>query len=82
MRHQLVTLLALPWTSLAPGLCDSICAMDCEALEDEVVYRGLSGDVRLALLDVEILMGDGVEVALLRKTRAGGNWLTGGIMVV
>jgi hypothetical protein len=56
--------------------------MDCEALEDEVVYRGLSGDARLALLDVEILMGDGVEVALLRKTRAGGNWLTGGIVVV
>ncbi|KAH8639430.1 hypothetical protein IG631_07200 [Alternaria alternata] len=56
--------------------------MDCEAFEEEVVYRGLNGDVRLALLDVEMVMGDGVDAAFLRKTRAGGNWLTGGIVVV
>jgi hypothetical protein len=47
------------------------------------VYLGLSGDVRLALREVEMVMGDGVEeAAFLRKTRAGGNWLTGGIVVM
>ena len=84
MHHQFVTLLALPSVSLAPGPCDSIWAMDCDAFDDdEVVYLGLSGDVRLALREVEMVMGDGVEeAAFLRKTRAGGNWLTGGIVVM
>jgi len=81
---QFVTRLAPPSISLAPGLCDNICAMDCDAFDaDEIAYLGLSGDVRLARRDVEMLMDDGDdEVAFLRKTRAGGNWLTGGIVIV
>jgi hypothetical protein len=84
MHHQFVTFLAPPSISLAPGLCcDMICAMDCEAFDaEDVAYLGLSGDARLARRDVEMVMGDGdEEVAFLRKTRAGGNWLTGGIVI-
>jgi hypothetical protein len=49
-----------------------------------VVYLGLSGggDAKDALLDVEMLSCEDVddEAAFLRKTRAGGNWLIGGIV--
>jgi hypothetical protein len=52
--------------------------------EEVVVYLGLSGggDVKDARLEVEMLSCDCVdeEAAFLRKTRAGGNWLTGGIV--
>jgi hypothetical protein len=44
------------------------------------VNLGLSGDVRVDLR-VVVLIGDGEEVVtFLRKIRAGGNWLIGGIV--
>jgi hypothetical protein len=51
-------------------------------VDDVAVYLGLSGEVKDALLDAEMLICEGVveEAAFLRKTRAGGNWLTGGIV--
>lgn len=47
--------------------------------DDEFVKRGLSGegivDTRAADDDEDVL-----RAGCLRKTRAGGNWLTGGMM--
>ena len=74
-------LLALPETPLEPGCC---CDKACDIFVDDVaVYLGLSGEVKDALLDAEMLICEGVveEAAFLRKTRAGGNWLTGGMVV-
>ena len=52
-------------------------------LEDAVVYRGLTGEVRVDRRAEDIVeMGVGTAEAFLRKTRAGGNWLTGGIVKV
>jgi hypothetical protein len=57
------------------------CCVDAGNLDgdviDVVVNLGLSGDVGVDLCD-DVLMEDGL--AFLRKTRAGGNWLTGGIV--
>ena len=44
--------------------------------------RGVGGvDDRGDLIEV-VESGDGLETGVLRKTRAGGNWLTGGMMVL
>jgi hypothetical protein len=51
--------------------------LDGDVLDDVVVNLGLSGDVKVDLCDA-VLIEDGL--AFLRKTRAGGNWLTGGIV--
>jgi hypothetical protein len=65
---------------------ENICAIDCWCCVDmDSVYLGLMGedidDLRAAV--VAVVMGEGVdadEVAVLRKTRAGGNWLIGGMV--
>lgn len=41
---------------------------------------GLGGDVKVDGL-VVIAIGEDLEAEALRKTRAGGNWLTGGIVI-
>jgi len=52
-------------------------------LDDAVVYLGLMGEVRVDRRAVGIVeMGAGIAEAFLRKTRAGGNWLTGGMVKV
>lgn len=53
----------------------------------DMVYLGLSGeasdDLRAAVPVMERGFGAGEdEVAVLRKTRAGGNWLIGGMVVI
>lgn len=82
-KHHKIQLATL--RAASPGLCDaSICDMDC----CEAVYLGLRGeamdDLRAAVVaEVEMEMAEGAdedEVAVLRKTRAGGNWLIGGMM--
>lgn len=63
--------------------CIVPCALVCEPVIDIVANLGLSGEAIDAFLAVVVEMGDGVEdVVALRKTRAGGNWLTGGIAMV
>jgi len=52
-------------------------------LDEAVVYLGLMGEVRVDRRAVGIVeMGVGIAEAFLRKTRAGGNWLTGGMVKV
>lgn len=41
-------------------------------IDDVVVNLGLSGEVNVDLL-VAVVIGDGLEAGVLRKTRAGGN---------
>ena len=58
----------------------------CSTDGDEVVAceenLGVGGpDARGDLIELAD-NGAGLEVAVLRKTRAGGNWLTGGIVVM
>jgi hypothetical protein len=48
--------------------------------DDAVVYLGLSDDVKLDLRAAAFIDGEEDVVVVLRKTRAGGNWLTGGIV--
>lgn len=46
------------------------------------VNLGVGGlDDRGDLIEL-VESGDGLEAGALRKTRAGGNWLTGGIVVM
>jgi hypothetical protein len=56
--------------------CVEACARDGDGTDDVVVNLGDRGDVnvdRLAAADVD-------DVETLRKTRAGGNWLMGGML--
>jgi len=48
-------------------------------VDEVVVNLGLSGDVNVDLR-LAALTEDVDDVEVLRKTRAGGNWLTGGIL--
>lgn len=48
--------------------------------DDVVVNLGLRGDVNVDLRAADDDEADVVEV--LRNTRAGGNWLTGGILKI
>lgn len=52
--------------------CVAIWDRDCNVVDDMVVYLGIKGDVNVDLLDV-VVMGDEVDVDVLRKMRAGGN---------
>ena len=43
---------------------------------------GVGGDDVIGDLIELVEIGDGLPTGVLRKTRAGGNWLMGGIVVV
>lgn len=43
---------------------------------------GVGGDDVIGDLIELVGIGDGLAAGVLRKTRAGGNWLIGGIVVV
>ena len=43
---------------------------------------GVGGDDVIGDLIELVEIGDGLPTGVLRKTRAGGNWLIGGIVVV
>jgi hypothetical protein len=63
--------------SLALACCVDICDTACGDGLDVVVYLGPRAAAMLALREAET---EDVEAADLRKTRAGGNWLMGGIL--
>jgi hypothetical protein len=46
------------------------------------VNLGVGGDDVIGDLIELVEIGDGLPTGVLRKTRAGGNWLMGGIVVV
>ena len=52
--------------------CITVWDEDCGVIDDVVVNLGLSGEVNVDLL-VAVVIGDGLEAGVLRKTRAGGN---------
>ena len=63
-----------------------LCVAHCEADGDVVaaceVNLGVGGlEVRGDLMEL-VEIGEGLEAVVLKKTRAGGNWLTGGIVMV
>jgi hypothetical protein len=64
--------------AIEPDRCGKIWDTDGDAVDDAVVYIGPNGDVNVDLLEVAI-DDDVEEDTVLRKTRAGGNWLIGGI---
>lgn len=54
-------------------------ARDRDGSDDVVVNLGVNGDANVERLAA----ADDVDVVeTLRKTRAGGNWLTGGMLMV
>jgi len=50
-----------------------------DVVDEVVVNLGLSGDVNVDLR-LAALTEDVDDVEVFRKTRAGGNWLTGGML--
>jgi hypothetical protein len=54
--------------------------LDGEVDDDVDVYLGLRGDVRVDARAAEDEEAEVDELIDLRKTRAGGNWLMGGIL--
>jgi hypothetical protein len=68
--------------SLALACCVDICDTACGDGLDVVVYLGPRAAAMLALREAETedVAVEDEEAADLRKTRAGGNWLMGGIL--
>jgi hypothetical protein len=55
--------------------------LEAEVADDAELYLGLRGDVSVDARAAEDEDDEAAEVMGLRKTRAGGNWLMGGIML-
>lgn len=72
-------LLELESDVVISGLCEAHCDTDGDAVE---VNRGVGGLEDRGDLTELIVMGEGLEAVVLRKTRADGNWLTGGIVMM
>ena len=51
---------------------------DCDVMGDVMLYLGLSGTVNVDFRAA--MVGRVVDLGSLRKTRADGNWLIGGIL--
>lgn len=58
--------------------CVEVCVRDGDEIDDVVVNLVESGDDNVDRLAAD----DVLDVGVLRKTRAGGNWLTEGIFKV
>jgi hypothetical protein len=73
-----------PIHTLASDLFGAVvddCVDDANRAGDaDVAKRGLSGDVSVDARAADDDDEDVVELIDLRKTRAGGNWLMGGIL--
>lgn len=65
-----------------PDLCTAHCDTDGDFVADWELNLGVGGDEERGDLIGLVEMGEGLEAVVLRKTRAGGNWLTGGIVIM
>lgn len=63
-------------------LCAAHCDTDGDAVAECEVNLGVGGVDDSGDLIEFVEIGDGLAAGVLRKTRAGGNWLIGGIVVV
>lgn len=61
------------------GLCAALCGIDGDVVDVNLGVGGL--DDRGDLMEL-VEIGEGLEAVVLRKTRAGGNWLIGGIVTI
>lgn len=63
-----------------PDLCAAHCDTDGDVVAACEVNLGVGGLADRGDLMELVEIGEGLEAVVFRKTRAGGNWLIGGIV--